>query len=146
MRYIVWDDREPDLVKRYTTDALTDYPPRCCSEKLDEVSECASCGEPIRMREGYASRHLHVRCDARSGYRDMGEDYPALICADCAREEGQVVDEQRRWIVETQTRIESIERNIGQLVGALRELTEIAREAIIARGAYRVGDDDTVAK
>ena len=139
MFYTVWSEADPEGIVRKTHDVATDNPPRDCTVNLDEVAECARCGQVIRYRDGYPSLDLHVAVTGRSGYHDGGEDYPALICADCAREEGQDVPEAPS---ETE-RIEALERNLGKLVGAMRELTDVVRRML---GAYVIDENGTVAR
>ena len=138
MIYTVWSEADPMETIRHTDDALTDNPPRDCTVNLDEVAECARCGQVIRVRDGYPSLDLHVACTARSGYHDAGEDYPALICADCAREEGQEIDD-----IGIFTRMDALERNVGKLCSAMRELTDVVRRML---GAYVVDENGTVAR
>lgn len=137
MIYRVWSEAEPGGCVRRTSDALTDCPPRDCTVRLDEVCECASCGRPIRYRDAHPSLDLHVAITAASGYHEDGSDYPALICAECAREEGQDVPEPAG----DAERIEALERNVGRLVGAMRELAEVVRRML---GAYVVGETETI--
>ena len=145
MIYEIWSEADPMETIRHTDDALTDNPPRDCTVNLDEVAECARCGQVIRYRDGYPSLDLHVACTARSGYHDGGEDYPALICMTCALMEGQecvpLVDEYGRPV--NDQRIEALERNLGKLVGAMRELTDVVRRML---GAYVVDENGTVSE
>ena len=139
MIYDVWSEADPMETIRHTDDALTDNPPRDCTVNLDEVAECARCGQVIRVRDGYQSLDLHVAVTGRSGYHDGGEDYPALICADCARAEGQEVPESAG----EDERIEALERNVGKLCSAMRELTDVVRRML---GAYVIDENGTVAR
>ena len=139
MIYDVWSEADPMETVRHTDDALTDNPPMGCYARLDELAECARCGRVVRMRDGYPSLDLHVAITARSGYRYKGDDYPALICLDCAREEGQEVSEPAT----DAERIEALERNVGRLVGAMREVVSALDRRIVS---YVVDENGTVAE
>jgi len=140
MIYRVWSEADPMEAIR-TVDLMdTDNPPVGCWSNLDEVAECARCGQPIRLRDGYPSLDLHVACiSGVSGYEDDGAAFPALVCADCARAEGQDVPEPAT----DAERIEALERNIGRLVGAMRELTDVVRRML---GAYVLDENGTVSE
>jgi len=140
MRYEVWSEAEPEVAIR-TVDLMdTDNPPVGCWSNLDALAECALCARPIRIRDGYPSLDLHVACRSDvSGYEDGGEAFPAMICADCARAEGQEVPEPAT----ADERIEALERNLGRLVGAMRELTDVVRRML---GAYVVDENGTVSE
>ncbi|MBO7675510.1 MAG: hypothetical protein J6S63_10950 [Atopobiaceae bacterium] len=144
MRYRVWSEGDPEGYVRETSDALTDNPPRDCTVRLDEVCECAMCGRLIRVREGHPSLDLHVACHGNA-WSDDGSDYPALVCAECARAEGQEVPEPAT----DAERIEALERNVGLLVSSLREVAAALAAMTIGMNEatrYLFDGDETVAE